>query len=45
MHDLNIALAVIGGHTLVLSLFAGLTKSWVYLLSEPMFATGLGLPI
>ena len=45
MRDLNIALALIGGLTLLLSLTAGLFKSKVYLLSEPMVATFLGILI
>lgn len=40
---LNIALAVVGGLTLVLGLSAGFTRSKLLLVSEPMMATGLGI--
>lgn len=43
--DLNIALALIGALTLMLSLIAELTRSEVYPLSEPMIATLIGVLI
>lgn len=45
MQQLNIALAAIGGLTLVLSLIAGFTRSKVYFLSEPMAAVALGIAL
>lgn len=45
MQELNIALVVIGGLTLILSLIAGLMRSKVYGLSEPMLAVALGIVI
>lgn len=45
MQELNIALVVIGGLTLVLSLIAGVMRSKVYGLSEPMAAVALGVVI
>lgn len=43
MSDLNLALVAIGGLTLGLSLVAGLVKSKVYPVSEPMLAVALGV--
>ncbi|WP_049922611.1 cation:proton antiporter domain-containing protein [Halopiger djelfimassiliensis] len=45
MQELNIALVTIGGLTLVLSLVAGLIRSKVYFLSEPLAALILGIVI
>lgn len=45
MQELNVALVTIGGLTLVLSLVAGLMRSKVYFLSEPMAAMILGVVI
>lgn len=43
MTELNIALATIGGLTLVLSLVAGFVQNRVYVLSEPLAAVLLGI--
>ena len=45
MQELNIALLLIGGLTLILSLIAGIMRSKLYGLSEPMLAVALGIVI
>ncbi len=45
MDQLNLALLLIGGLTLVLGLIAGLMRSRVYFLSEPLAAVLLGVAV
>ncbi|NHN48275.1 sodium:proton exchanger [Halostella sp. JP-L12] len=45
MEALNLWLAVVGGLTLVLGLFAGLLQSRAYVLSDPMVATLVGVAV